>query len=114
MHILLEKGAYNSSKLIKVSEKHIFYTKFLWFLFTQLIHVQVFNDDISFYSPSRLSFVLFLLIKEQREDFSQGPLRFYSKKCFFMFRGMRVTSGKVTILKDTGNLIGQTPLLLGL
>jgi hypothetical protein len=31
-----------------------------------------------------------------------------------MFRGMRVTSGKVTILKDTGNLIGQTPLLLGL
>jgi hypothetical protein len=26
-----------------------------------------------------------------------------------MFRGMRVTSGKVTILKDTGNLIGQTP-----
>jgi hypothetical protein len=30
-----------------------------------------------------------------------------------MFRGMRVTSGKVTILKDTGNLIGQTSLLLG-
>jgi hypothetical protein len=31
---------------------------------------------------------------------------------FLMFRGMRVTSGKVTILKDTGNLIGQIPLLL--